>query len=151
MENDKKWPRIKHIMGKYYYRPKAQHPKSIKREYLIKKILGQKVKELEVFFGLSPKSEESRERVEVFNFFKKYKLDENDIESIWRKVKEERWRQRPNDLNKKPLVERKDNLNPKTNGLNYGSGGGGYSSIRVPSKKRRNKYKNFLKRFPNYK
>lgn len=51
----------------------------------------------------------------------------------------------------KPIRERKDNQNPSTNTLNYGSGYNGYynSSIRVPSKKHKNKYKNFLKLFPN--
>jgi len=44
---------------------------------------------------------------------------------------------------------RKDNLNPKTNGINY-SGGSNVNKIRIPSRKHKNKFKNFIKIFPNF-
>ena len=40
MGKDKKWARVKHIMGKYYYRPKFELPVSIKREQQVNKLLG---------------------------------------------------------------------------------------------------------------
>lgn len=47
--------------------------------------------------------------------------------------------------------ERKDNQNIVTGGINYSKhNGSNINRIRVPSKKRKNKFKNFLKLFPNY-
>lgn len=46
---------------------------------------------------------------------------------------------------------RVDNMNPVTNGINYSaSRGSSYPKERVPSKKHKNRYKNFLKMFPDY-
>lgn len=45
---------------------------------------------------------------------------------------------------------RVDNMNPKTEGHNFTSYTS-YYSMRIPSKKHKNRYKNFLKLFPNYK
>lgn len=53
--------------------------------------------------------------------------------------------------NKKPIRERKDNLNPLTETRNYGNGYSFKGKLRVPSKKHKNRYKNFLKLFPNFK
>jgi hypothetical protein len=50
-----------------------------------------------------------------------------------------------------PKRIRKDNQNPLTETINYGSGcNGSKSSIRVPSRKHKNRFKNFTKLFPNY-
>jgi hypothetical protein len=146
---DKKLSRVKNIMGKYNYIPKRVIPKNILREYNINKILGLKTKELEIFFGVNPKSVEHRERLEVFNYFHKLGMSDEDVRENWYEITNAKYERR-RWINGKPTVERKDNLNPKTNTVNRGSGGGGYSSIRVPSKKHKNRYKNFLKLFPNY-
>lgn len=55
------------------------------------------------------------------------------------------------DYSKKPVRERRDNQNPVTETINFGNGYSFKSKIRVPSKKHKNRYKNFLKLFPNFK
>ena len=146
---DKKLSRVKAIMNKYDYRPKRIVPKDIIREYNINKLLGLKAKEYELFYGVNPKSLEHRERLEVFRYFNKLGMSDDYIRQQWLDITNEKYKRR-SWLKEKPLIERRDNLNPKTNTVNRGSGGGGYSSIRVPSKKHKNRYKNFLKLFPNY-
>lgn len=49
-----------------------------------------------------------------------------------------------------PKEERKDNQNPSTSTINYGGGGGNGGRIRVPSRKHKNRFKNFLMLFPGY-
>lgn len=50
-----------------------------------------------------------------------------------------------------PKRERKDNQNPRTNTLNYGGSEHiNRNSIRIPSKKHKNRYKNFKRLFPNH-
>jgi hypothetical protein len=149
---DKKYRRIKNIMGKYYYRPKCYTPIGKIREFKLNKLFGKKTKPLEVFVGVNPLSTEHKERMEVFNYFYKLGKDDDYISTQWWKTQSER-RGRGSEYNKEPKRERKDNLNPNTNTVNWGSGGDGswYSRIRVPSKKRKNKMKNFKKMFPNYK
>jgi hypothetical protein len=46
--------------------------------------------------------------------------------------------------------EGKDNQNPVTNTRNYNGGGGNSNTVRVPSKKHKNRFKNFKKLFPEY-
>lgn len=53
--------------------------------------------------------------------------------------------------NRNGLRGRVDNMNVVTEGLNTSSSpSSSYPKIRVPSKKHKNRYKNFLKLFPNY-
>lgn len=151
MGKDKKWARVKHIMGKYYYRPKFELPVSIKREQQVNKLLGYRVKQYEVFAGIGLNSVEHKERMEVFNYFYALGKTDDEIRIEWEKVQRERrkdWKPWGSD---KPKRERKDNQNPTTGDINWGSGGSHRGKIRVPSKKRKNKWKNFLKLFPNYK
>jgi hypothetical protein len=49
-----------------------------------------------------------------------------------------------------PKKPRKDNGHPELDGINFNGGGGNRNTIRVPSKKRKNKWKNFKKLFPEY-
>jgi len=148
---DKKYSRIKHIMGKYYYKGKYEMPISESREYKINQLLGIKNKKTyESFNGVSSTSLEHRERMEVFNYFYKEGRDDSYIQSEWFRTQLER-KSQGSDYNKKPIRERKDNQNPLTNTINYGSGDGGHSAIRVPSKKHKNRWKNFLKLFPKFK
>lgn len=137
-------------MRKYYYRPKVNTHIGVIREFKLNKLFGKKVKPLEVFMGVNPKSREHKERMLVFHYFQKQKLSEDEISNRWYNTHSEKYKF-GREYKKRPKRERKDNLNPNTNTVNYGSGGGGYSSIRVPSKKRKNKMKNFKKMFPNYK
>lgn len=65
---------------------------------------------------------------------------------IWLLLK----RLKSNDYNKMPK-ERRDNQNIVTGAINYSKHyGSNRNKIRVPSKKHKNRYKNFLKLFPNY-
>lgn len=147
---DKKLALIKRIIGKYYYKPKYKTPTPQLREYKLNKLLGKKVKELEVFLGVNPKSREHKERLEVFNFFYKQGKTDEEICEEWLKVHQEK-RVRKANYNSMPKQERKDNQNPGTNTVNYGSGGGNRGWLRVPSKKHKNRFKNFLKLFPHLK
>lgn len=47
------------------------------------------------------------------------------------------------------LKNRVDNMNPLTEGLNISSNTGHINSIRIPSKKHKNRFKNFIKLFDN--
>jgi hypothetical protein len=148
---DKKLSRIKHIMGKYYFKSKMIHPINLLRDKKLNSLLNIKDnREFETFSGVKVGSEEHNERLEVFNYFYKEGDSDTQIEHTWNMIQFER-RQQSAEYNKKPVRERKDNQNPITNTINYGSGHGGYSSIRVPSKKHKNRFKNFLKLFPRFK
>jgi hypothetical protein len=143
--------RIKHIMGKYYFKSKIKYPISVLRDIVLNKLLNTKDnKDLEVFIGCSVNSKEHKERMDVFLYFYKQGYDDKYIESQWLMVQMER-RSQSEEYKKKPKRERKDNQNPLTNTINYGSGGGWSSIIRVPSKKHKNRWKNFTKLFPKYK
>ena len=114
MGKDKKWARVKHIMGKYYYRPKFELPVSIKREQQVNKLLGYRVKQYEVFAGIGLNSVEHKERMEVFNYFYSLGKTDDEIRIEWEKVQRERrkdWKPWGSD---KPKRERKDNQNPTT-------------------------------------
>lgn len=148
--SNKKYRYIKSIMRNYRYRPRLNAPISKLREFKLNKLFGKKAKPLEVFMGVSPLSKEHKERMKVFHYFYKQNLDDDAIATRWYNIHNEKYKF-GREYKKSPKRERKDNLNPNTNTFNFGSGGGGYSSIRVPSKKRKNKMKNFKKMFPNYK
>lgn len=143
--------RIKHIMGKYYFKSKMKHPKSVLRNKTLNNVLGIKDNTiLETFAGVNPNSDEHKERMEVFQYFYDKGInDDGYIEGQWRLVEAER-REQGAVYKKKPVRERKDNQNPVTNTINYGSGHG-RNPIRVPSKKHKNRWKNFTKLFPRYK
>jgi hypothetical protein len=145
-----KYRHIKSIMRKYRHQPRLNAPISLLREFKLNKLFGKKTKPLEVFRGISPKSLEHNERMKVFHYFYKQKLNDEDIFNRWYATHNEKY-SFGREYKKRPKRERKDNLNPNTNTVNFGSGGGGYSSIRVPSKKRKNRMKNFKKMFPNFK
>ena len=135
-------------MSIYYFRPKRVISKLELREYNLCKLLGKKVKEIEIFFGVKPGSKEHIERLMIYNFYYKRGKNDSEIESIWREVHNEKWnRQRGRDIMPK---EGRDNQNPVTNTRNYNGGYGGSNSIRVPSKKHKNRFKNFKKLFPDY-
>lgn len=76
-------------------------------------------------------------------------LTTKEISEKWTKIEFNKRAERK-DWNKMPKEERKDNQNPSTNTINYGSGGGNGGRIRVPSRKHKNRFKNFLKLFPWY-
>ena len=148
---DKELSKIKHIMGKYYYIPKSKAPLHIIREIKLNKLLGLKNKEtLETFAGISPESDEHKERMSVFQYFYKLGKTDKEIELEWYGTQWKR-RSQSSEYKKKPIKERKDNQNPLTNTINWGSGGSNRNRIRVPSKKHKNRFKNFLKLFPSYK
>jgi hypothetical protein len=146
---DKKLALVKRIMGKYYYKPKYDTPVSKLREYKLNKLLGKKAKEPETFLGVNPKSEEHKERLFVYSYFYKQGKSDDDVCAEWLKVQQEKRWVRAN-YNIMPK-EGRDNQNPVTNTRNYNGGGGNRNSIRVPSKKHKNRFKNFLKLFPHLK
>jgi hypothetical protein len=145
---NKKYILVKRIMRKYYYKPKYSAPVSKLREYKLNKLLGKKAKEPETFSGVNPKSTEHKERLFVYNYFHKQGKNDEEIQNEWFKTRQENISRGVN-YNLMPKQERKDNQNPVTNTRNYG-GGGGRNSIRVPSKKHKNRFKNFKKLFPEY-
>jgi hypothetical protein len=140
--------KIKHIMSQYHYRSKNPICVSELREYNLNKLLGKKTKELEVFYDVNPNSKQHADRMLVYTYY--YKLGKNDdeIRDIWLQTQsEKRLRQKGRDVMPK---EGKDNQNPTTNTRNYNGGGGNGNAIRVPSKKHKNRFKNFKKLFPEY-
>jgi hypothetical protein len=147
---DKKLALVKRIICKYYYRPKYLAPVSQLREYKINKLLGKKAKEPETFLGVDPKSTEHRERLFVYNYFYKQGKNEEEISNEWFRIQREN-RSRRDNYNLMPKQERRDNQNPVTHTRNYGSGGGNGGWLRVPSRKHKNRFKNFLKLFPHFK
>lgn len=142
----KKERRIKHLMCKHRFRPKLVLSKQELREAKLNILLRNKKIELDIFSGVDPNSIEHKERKEVFQFHYSNGLNDEQIQEIWWKVYQDQFGERTERYYTMPKPERKDNQNPVTNTYNWGSGGGS-SSIRVPSKKHKNKYKNFLKLF----
>lgn len=140
--------KIKHIMSQYWWASKVTHPKSVLREYNLNRLFGKKVKDLEIFWGVKPNSKEHNDRLIVFNYYYKLGKSDDDIREVWHQVQKEKYsRQKGRDIMPK---EGKDNQNPVTNTRNYSGGGGNRNSIRVPSKKHKNRFKNFKKLFPDY-
>jgi len=144
--------RIMYLMDKYRFIGKVVYPKNIYREDRLNILLNKKKSKLPIFHGLkNNSSKEVKERLEVFEYLSKY-YTYDEIVIIWRNVQDKKIKRQNEYKNPNPPpIERKDNQNPVTNTYNYGSGYGNRSSIRVPSKKRKNKMKNFKKLFPNYK
>jgi len=141
--------RIKYLITKLRFSPKCKLPISELREAKLQILLKNKKIELETFLGVSPKSKEHEERKEVFNYYYSKGLNDEEIMNVWTSTyRISYYRNNRNDSMPKP--ERKDNQNPVTNTINWGSGGGNGSRIRVPSKKHKNRYKNFLKLFPKF-
>lgn len=145
----KKERRIKHLMCKHRFYPKSKLPTQELREAKLDILLRNKKIELDVFLGVDPNSQEHKERKEVFDFYYSNALNDLEIQEIWWKTYQDQFSRRTERPYTMPKPERKDNQNPVTNTYNWGSSGGNRSSIRVPSKKRKNKYKNFLKLFDN--
>jgi hypothetical protein len=141
--------RIKYLMTKLQFRPKCKLPTAELREAKLQILLKNKTIELEQFLGVSPKSQEHKDRKEVFDYHYSNGLSDEEIMNIWISSYKNNW-SRKRFENIMPKTERKDNQNPVTNTINWGSGGGHGSRIRVPSKKHKNRYKNFLKLFPNF-
>lgn len=141
--------RIKYLMTKLQFRPKCKLPISELREAKLQILLKNKKIELESFLGVSPKSKEHEERKEVYDYHYSKGLSDEEIMNLWISSYKNNW-SRKRFENTMPKPERKDNQNPATNAINWGSGGGNGSRIRVPSKKHKNRYKNFLKLFPSF-
>ena len=138
-------------MGKYYFKSKFKAPIHIVRNKRLCILLGIKDNTvIETFGGCSPNSEEHKERMEVFQYFYKLGKDDKFIESQWLLTQSER-RKQGSVYKKKPKRERRDNQNPVTNTKNYGGSSGNYPTVRVPSKKHKNRWKNFIKLFPYFK
>lgn len=141
---------IYHIMGKYWYRSKTKLSVQENREQQLNTILGKKTKKIPVFYSVGTNTLEYKERMRVFEYFYKLGKDDDYIAKIWQETHRLR-RKDTSEFNLKPIRERKDNQHPENYGINWGSGCGSSNRIRVPSKKHKNRYKNFLKLFPNYK
>jgi hypothetical protein len=141
---------IYHIMGKYWYISKTKLSVQENREQQLNTILGKKTKKIPVFYSVGTNTLEYKERMRVFEYFYKLGKDDDYIAKIWQETHRLR-RKDTSEFNLKPIRERKDNQHPENYGINWGSGCGSSNRIRVPSKKHKNRYKNFLKLFPNYK
>ena len=139
--------RIKYLMTKLQFRPKCKLPINELREAKLQILLKNKKIELEVFLGVSPKSKEHEERKEVYDYHYSNGLNDEEIMNVWTSTHRRSYFRHDDSM---PKPERKDNQNPVTNTINWGSGGGHGSRIRVPSKKHKNRYKNFLKLFPKF-
>jgi hypothetical protein len=76
---DKQYRRVLSIISKYFYRPKKYASVSETREVKLNCLLGVKVRKKKStdFMGVSPNSQENKERMFVFNYF--YKLNKDDI------------------------------------------------------------------------
>lgn len=126
-----KLKQVNHLMGKYY-------PKTFN-------ILEQ-IKEVNTYF-----SQEYEDSLNIYKCFKSLGKTNEEIYNIWWKKYLEH-KKRRSLYEKKPIRERRDNQNPETYGRNWGSGpNSNGNTIRIPSKKHKNRYKNFLKLFPKYK
>ncbi len=133
------------------FRPMCKIPTNELREAKLNILLNDKKIELINFLGVDPKSKEHKLRKEVYDYHYSNGLTDNEIRDLWYKTYRERnnWSLKRFE-NSMPKPERKDNQNPVTNTINWGSSGGNGSRIRVPSKKHKNRYKNFLKLFPKF-
>jgi hypothetical protein len=142
--------RIKSIIRKYPYTPINKPTIGQKREMFISEIINTKSKvKFNYFYTCKNNSTEFKERMIVFNYFFRLKKSEEEISNIWYSIRNEEYPLK-GAYNNMPKKERRDNAHPDLYGINYGSGVGGYSSIRVPSMKRLNKWKRFKKLFPDY-
>lgn len=119
---DKKERRIRYLISKYDFRPRCILPKNDLREAKLNILLKNKKIELDQFLGVSPKSREHAERKEAFDYYRSKGLTDDQICDIWRKAYRERLSRR-GDQNSMPKPERKDNQNPATNTINWGSSG----------------------------
>jgi hypothetical protein len=147
MEIDRK---IKAIIKKYLYVDINKPNLFQKREISSSHILGLRDKsKFRYFYTCRNNSKEFRERMIVFNYFFKLNKSEKEIRDIWFCIRYEKYPLK-GIYSRMPNRERKDNAHPELYGINFGSGGENRSSIRVPSKKRKNKWKNFKKLFPKY-
>lgn len=129
--------RIKHLMGIYSYRSRAYINMAL--DNFNKANMTYRIKEC-------------KEVLMIYSFYDAQGKTDAEIASLWVDTHYEKYnRSQPYKL--KPVRERRDNQNPETYGINYGSNlsYGNYPRIRVPSKKHKNRYKNFLKLFPQFK
>jgi len=80
------------IIGKYYFRPKADLPLDEIREIRLNELLGKgkPKKDTFVFIGVVPNSLEHKERKMVYEFYYKQKKTDDEIYEIWRKTQRER-------------------------------------------------------------
>jgi hypothetical protein len=141
--------KVKHLMSIYTYRYKCEYSPKIIREYNLCKLLGVKCKELDVFIGVKFGTKEHYDRMSIFNFFYKMGKNDEEIKDIWVNERQERSKIK-SELNLDYMPKsRRDNQNPKTNTVN-GSGGSNKNKIRIPSRKHKNRFKNFMKLFPEY-
>lgn len=127
--------KIKHIMGKYSCKGKSilitmsdSHNKA----------------------RMTYRKKEFEECLSVYSFYESQGKSIDEIQELWFKTYSER-RSKSRLYSLKPIRERRDNQNPETYGINYGRGGSNCNKIRIPSKKHKNRYKNFLKLFPQFK
>jgi len=127
--------RIKHLMGNHSYKSRAYI--NILVDSCTKAKMTHRLKEL-------------KELSMIYSFYDTQGKTDDEIASLWVDTHSEKYnRSQPYKL--KPIRERKDNQNPETYGINYGTGGSSRNRIRIPSKKHKNRYKNFLKLFPQFK
>jgi len=96
-------------MLKWSYKPIMEPPLQISRELKLSKLLEQKVKiKWNTFSGCKNDSNEYKERMEVFTWFRRLGKLDDEIESIWKT-----FRNKPkSDYNKMPKKPRKDNGHP---------------------------------------
>jgi hypothetical protein len=144
----KRYSRIRRLMKKWVYLPITEPLAHIDREIKLSKILDQKLKtKWNTFYSCKNDSIEYAERMEVFNWFRKLGKTEEEIRDIWWETRHEKTQ---TNYDKMPPKERKDNGHPELDGINHNGGGSNSNKIRVPSKKRKNKWKRFRKLFPEY-
>lgn len=144
----KKNSRINRLMLKWIYKPITSPPVELSRDIKLSEVLDIKNKtKWNTFFNCKDNSKEYKERMEVFNWFRKLGKSDDEIKSIWQNFRDNKPK---SDYNKMPKKPRKDNAHPELEGINFNGGGGNLNVIRVPSKKRKNKWKNFKKLFPEY-
>ena len=145
----KKNSRINRLMLKWSYKEITEPPLQLSRELKISEILDLKTKDKwDVFFGCKNNSSEFKERMEVFNWFRSQGKSDDEIKSIWQNFRSKY--KYNSEYKKMPKKQRKDNGHPELDGINYNGGGWNRNKIRVPSKKRKNKWKRFKKLFPEY-
>jgi hypothetical protein len=143
----KGYSRIRRLMKKWSYLTITTPPIILDRDMKISKLLNQKSKKWNTFYSCKDDSIEYKERMEVLNWFRGLGKTDDEIRDIWYKT---RYEKTDIDYNKMPPKERKDNGHPELDGINWGGGGDNHNKIRIPSKRRKNKWKRFRKLFPDY-
>lgn len=128
-------------------------PADRKRDHLLESLLiGEEPFPYDIL-GFDHKTKWSQTKYEMAAFVYRHYwskgMTTKEIYEKWTKIEFNKRAERK-DWNKMPKEERKDNQNPSTSTRNYGSGGGNGGRIRVPSRKHKNRFKNFLKLFPWY-